>query len=163
MSRMGRPPKYETVEQMEAIMDAYFADCDPHVEDVTEWVQARNTKGRLLVGKQGLPYLIEVTHKVITPQRSYNMAGLALHLGMTTRALIDYKAKDNFLPAIKRARQIIEAYKVEQLPNAKNVAGLIFDLKVNHGYREHEEENKPPENPIIFINNVPAPPDNPKP
>lgn len=83
------------------------------------------------------------------------MAGLARRLGMSRQGLMEYKAKDQFSDAIKSAREKIGEYNERQLHRGRNVAGAIFNLKVNFGYHEEIEENPPPENPIIFINNVP--------
>lgn len=161
MARLGRPPKFETSEQMKLVIEAYFNDCDSHVEEVSEWLPARTAKGKIKLDKNGLSYLVEVTHKVMTERRTYNMGGLALALGMSRQALIDYKNKDDFLDTIRAARLMIENSKAESLAGAKNVAGVIFDLRVNHDWREHPDDNPPPTNPLIFINNVPITPDDP--
>lgn len=88
------------------------------------------------------------------------MSGLARRLGMSRQALMDYKKKDEFLDTIKEARGMVEEYNERRLHKGQNVAGAIFNLKVNFAFKENEEENKPPENPIVFVNNVPiaAPP-----
>jgi len=87
------------------------------------------------------------------------MAGLARRLGMERHGLMEYKNRDKFSSTIKEARAKVGEFNERLLLSGKYATGAIFNLKVNFGYKEHEEENKPPENPIIFINNVPAPPD----
>ena len=74
---------------------------------------------------------------------------------------MEYKAKDEYSDAIKEARAKVGAYNERQLHKGKNVAGVIFNLKVNFGYRDIIKEYPPPENPIIFVNNVPVTPDIP--
>lgn len=71
--------------------------------------------------------------------------GLALSLGFNSRqSLLNYegyegKDKVPFLDTIKKARLYIENYKVEgALLNQLNPAMVIFDLKNNYGYDDHQ-------------------------
>lgn len=146
----GRPVKYETVEELQAIIDAYFAECNPHVEMGVFFEKDKRGKQR------------RVEREYMTEQQPYTMAGLAWRVGLSRQGLMEYKAKDQFSDAIKSARSRIEEFNERLLLSGKYATGAIFNLKVNFGYKEHEEENKPPENPIIFINAVPAPGDTPK-
>lgn len=65
-------------------------------------------------------------------------AGLALWLGFCNRqSLIDYEHRSlNYTYAIKMARTRIEIDRQERLNTQPNVAGVIFDLKNNHAYRD---------------------------
>lgn len=142
----GRPRKYKTVEELQTIITVYFAECDPHIETQTfiEWADKKHTKQ------------IRVEREVMTEQQPYTMAGLARRLGMERHSLMEYKERDGFSSTIKEARAKVGEFNERLLLSGKYATGAIFNLKVNFGYKEHEEENKPPENPIIFINNVPA-------
>lgn len=85
------------------------------------------------------------------------MADLALRLGLSRQALMEYKngdRGDEIGDAIKEARSKVGAYNERQLHKGKNVAGAIFNLKVNFAYKEEIDDNPPPENPIVFVNNV---------
>lgn len=154
MATMGRPPKYTTVEELEIIIQAYFAECDPHVETGVffEWDKGHRKQRK-------------VEREYMTEQQPYTMAGLARRLHLSRQALMEYKNGDqgeDIGDAIKAARAVVEEFNERLLLSGKYATGAIFNLKVNFGFKEHEEENKPPENPIIFINNVPAPADDPK-
>jgi len=71
----------------------------------------------------------------------YTSPGLAIALGFNDRSsLDDYKAKKKFFPAIKKAMSIIERQRLEKmLKGSHNVAGCIFDLKNNFGYKDKQE------------------------
>ena len=87
---MGRPPLYDSIEQMQPAIDAYFAKQDEGLprEEVT---------------KQG-----DVV-SIMKPQ-PYTRPGLALALGfVSTQSLNDYAKKgDGFSEALTRARTRIE-------------------------------------------------------
>lgn len=139
----GRPLKFKSVEELQKKIDAYFADCDSHVEDVTEWVQARNTKGQLKKDENGLNYLVEVTHKIKTVQRPYTITGLAIALGTNRSTLINYEDKEEYFDTIKNAKEKIHNFTEERLYDA-HPAAVIFNLKNNYGWKdktEVEQEN----------------------
>jgi len=134
----GRPLKFTNVEELQKQIDAYFSSCDSHVEDVTEWVQARDSQGKLKKDKNGLNYLIEVTHKVYTEQIPYTVTGLALALGTNRSTLVNYEARDEFFDTIKRAKTKIEDF-AEQRLYGSNPTGTIFNLKNNYGWKDKTE------------------------
>lgn len=70
----------------------------------------------------------------------YTMSGLALALGMSRRTLVNYSHKDEFLPAIKRARQKVEE-SLERSLYGNGVAGVIFNLKNNFGWKDQKDVN----------------------
>lgn len=161
--------KYKTVEELQAIVDAYFYECDPHWIDQEYWdypfIEEKEESlepqghGGALKRTRKRDYdagMVLMTRKVLTAQQPYTMAGLALRLGMSRQGLMEYKAKDRFSDAIKRARSKVGEYNEIMLHQGKNAAGAIFNLKVNFGYHEKVEENPPPENQIIFVNQVPT-------
>lgn len=142
----GRPPKYETPEQMQDVIAKYWEECRPHPE--VRWVEDEYRR------KDGTKTWRLVKRRVLSNPVPPTMAGLARRLGMSRQALMDYKAKDGFLDTIKEARAVIEEYNEQRLLNGQNVAGAIFNLKVNFDYHENKEENPPPENPVRYVNNV---------
>lgn len=150
MAGPGRPPKYETVAQLEKIVKAYFAECDPHVETQT-YIKNESVDGELV---QTI-----LKKKIITEQQPYTMAGLAYRLGLSRQGLKEYKDKDEFSDTIKWARQKVEAFNEAILVSGKNATGAIFNLKVNFDYREMNEDEKLPVNEIVFVNRVPVPED----
>jgi hypothetical protein len=99
---IGRPPKFESVEQLQFAIDAYF-DEPPTKEVMT---------------KEGLQVVSVVT-----------ITGLALHLGFESRqSLYDYEKNDKFSYTIKRARLHVENNYEVQLQYG-NSTGAIFALK----------------------------------
>lgn len=134
----GRPLKFESVEELDKKIDAYFADCDPHVEEVTEWVSARTKDGRKKKDENGLDYLIEVTHKVMTKQKPYTITGLALYLDTSRETLLQYKEREEFVDSIKKAKDRCHNY-VEDSLLTSNPTGAIFNLKNNYGWKDKTE------------------------
>lgn len=146
----GRKLKFENVVELKQKIDAYFADCDPHMVEATEWVEARTKDGKLKKDKNGLNYLVEITHKVLTPQKHYTVTGLATFLGTTRETLLDYGSGkyDNedteddkgqqFSDTIKDAKSKIEAY-AENFLFSPSPTGTIFNLKNNFGWKDKTE------------------------
>jgi transcriptional regulator with XRE-family HTH domain len=171
MGKLGRPPKYATARQLQKIINAYFAECDPHWVDEEYWdypfieveesLEPQAHGGALKRAKvrdRDAEMTLQV-RKTWTQQEPYTMSGLARRIGLSRQALMEYKKDrgDEFGDTIKAARSIVEEFNERLLLSGKYATGAIFNLKVNFGFKEHEEENPPPENPIIFINNVPVP------
>lgn len=108
---VGRPPYFDTVEELQKKIDGYF-----------EYIKGDDS---------------EDPKKFRYPEHA-TITGLALYLGFTTRqALINYQEKDEFVDAVKVAKLKIEcAY--EQAIFGKNAAGPIFALK-NFGWSDKRE------------------------
>lgn len=101
---MGRPRKYETVEELEYVIDGYFATC-----------------------------MATEIHPTVT--------GLALALDLDRRSLVNYGEREEFMPAIKRARARVENYIEQTLLEGKATAGAIFNLKNNFGWIDEKQHN----------------------
>jgi len=134
----GRPLKFKTVEELQEKIDAYFAACDPHTEDVTEWVNARDTSGQLKKDENGLNYLVEVSHKIMTEQIPYTVTGLALALDTSRETLINYEDRVEYFDTIKVAKERIQNY-LELNLNSPSPTGTIFNLKNNYGWKDKTE------------------------
>lgn len=137
----GRPPKFESPEQLQKLVDAYFAWCEPHPEVFTEWLRPKKTK--IDKGKQ-----IEIddydapmyTHDIerLTHKVSYTISGLALFLDTTRETLNQYENKPEFTDTIKSAKTKIE-HELELSLYGNNVTGIIFNLKNNYGWKDKTE------------------------
>lgn len=124
----GRPPIYETPEQMQQVIDEYFAECNPHVVEYQHFEKMKNGQYKLK------------TTKKISHQVPYTISGLAYALGMSRQALLDYEKKDEFLVTVKRAKARVERFVEEgMLSSSGVVAGHIFNLKNNFGWRDRQE------------------------
>jgi len=104
---------------------------------------------------------LEYFEKCNETNEPYTSPGLALALGFNDRSsLDDYKAKKKFFPAIKKAITIIETQRVSKmLKGSHNVAGCIFDLKNNFGYKDkiEQEISGPGGGPIAITAYPPEP------
>lgn len=148
----GRPPKFKTVEELQAAIDAYFDDCDPHVEDepylvypeVQDDIESdleEQPHGGALKRVKRIDYAAEPSigiRKRMSFQKPYTVTGLAMALNTTRETLLDYQGKKKFSDTIKRAKLRIENYNEMQL-YGKNVTGVIFNLKNNYGWQDRSQ------------------------
>ena len=112
----GRPPHYNTSEDLENKIHEYF----------TGGVKVR----KIIVGKAPNIDVIEIPVPTIS--------GLAYYLGFASRqSFYDYEEKEGFSYTIKRARLFIEVEYEEQLQHG-NTTGAIFALK-NMGWKDKTE------------------------
>lgn len=119
----GRPPKFNTPEELESIIEAYFASCKP------EYVTDDN--GNVMMTTKGVPLI---------RHNPYTITGLALALGFNSRGTIyEYEKKnDQFSDIIKNARLKCENY-VEKGTLSGDIppAPGIFVLK-NYGWQDNQ-------------------------
>lgn len=117
---VGRPLKFKTVEELDLAANAYFDSCDPHVEKrlVDGGV---NQKGET----------IWLQRAVLTEQKPYTIAGLAVALGINRRTLLDYSEREEFLPTVEAAKDRCEAYAESQLFSPYS-NGAKFNLQNNY-------------------------------
>lgn len=112
----GRPPIFETVEELENAIDNYFK----------AGVKIR----KIIVGKAPNAQVIEIPVPTIT--------GLCYFIGFESRqSFYDYEEKPEFSYTVKRARLFIEVEYEEQLTMG-NTVGAIFALK-NMGWKDKSE------------------------
>jgi hypothetical protein len=123
---VGRPLKFETIEQLDLAIQNYFADCDPHTTQALVET-GRDSKGNILFD----------TRAVLTEQKPYTMSGLARALGISRQALLDYSEREEFLDSIAMAKQRCEEYAESQLygPYAN---GAKFNL-INNYRGKHQD------------------------
>lgn len=114
--KVGRPRKWDSPEQLQAEIDAYFKECD--------------NKTVLHGDKifQGVPYTVQ---------------GLCLVLDCDRKTLLNYEKEEGceeFFHTIKKAKLRIEQQKVQNgLMGISNPAVTIFDLKNNHDHVDKQE------------------------
>lgn len=83
---------------------------------------------------ESVTYVLDSGKVVCEP----TMSGIARWLGMSTRALVNYKDKSEFLPTIKEVRQRVEEALESKLYTGQ-VTGAIFNLKNNFGWKDKQE------------------------
>lgn len=161
----GRPFKFTSVKELQTKIDAYFAECDPHPIEVTEYVW--NTIDVTYTDKKGNQKTRKEndysrppetkTKWVVSQPESYSITGLALALDTTRRTLLDYEYSkyvtkeddDNYDPeynallaelthTIKKAKVKIE-HQVQQRLEGNAVTGTIFNLKNNFDWVDRSE------------------------
>lgn len=121
----GRPKKYNTPEEMQQIIDEYFASCKPEY--------ATDSEGNVLNDKQGRP---------VIRHNPYTITGLALALGFADRRSIydNEKLNDEFSHIIKEARLKCENY-IEKGTISGDIPAApgIFVLK-NYGWEDTQTQ-----------------------
>ena len=122
---VGRPLMFESAEQMQKLIDAYFEECD----------------GKPLLDKDGTPIRNKYGKIIKDDRRPYTITGLALALGFTSRqALLNYEGKEEFVDTIRRAKARVERYAEERLYDKDGSNGAKFSLANNFkGWSEKRE------------------------
>ena len=132
---MARKPKYESVEQIEGLIEAYFESCKGEI--------LREEDGSIVFNpKDGTP--IWINRKTIP--------GLALALGFSSRqSLYNYKARKEFMDTISRAQMRVEQYTAERLFDRDSQRGAQFALEYGFRYRRDAEGEKKDESQRITM------------
>jgi hypothetical protein len=163
--KMGRPLKFASVADLQAKIDKYFADCEPHPVKVIEYkwheveeeyettVRGKVVRKTRLVNDYDQPPE-EITRYRISEREAYSVTGLALALDTSRKVLLDYEdgkydskpSDDDYDPldvdfsnTIKKAKIKIE-HDVQRRLETNAVAGTIFNLKNNFGWIDKQVE-----------------------
>lgn len=72
-----------------------------------------------------------------------NIMGMAVYLNVSSETLLNYEKnksgkRPTYARIVKEAKEKIVSYKVQKLYNSRNATGVIFDLKVNHGWQDKQ-------------------------
>lgn len=121
----GRPPKFTSVEEMQAMIDEYFKYCE----------------GTVVTDNDGNPITNKYGEAVVIGARPLTITGLALALGFNTRqSLLNYEGKPEFLDTIKKAKSKVEQYAEERLFDKDGANGAKFSLANNFkGWAEKQQ------------------------
>lgn len=99
--------------------------------------------------RSGMPILDHNSNPVIRTTIPLTMSGLARHLGVTTRALMEYKYQavqrgipEEYLPILNQARQRIEEYSEQRLYDNDGSKGATFALAANFGWETPKERSE---------------------
>lgn len=117
MGYVGRPPKFESADQIQELVDAYFEDCAGQV-----WINPEN----------GLPAIDKNGNEIRVGKHPPTVTGLALALGFSDRcSLLDYEGKKEFSLTIKKAKARVEEYAERRLFDRDGQRGAEFSLRCN--------------------------------
>lgn len=147
----GRPLKFANAAELDRRIKAYFRSCDPHIITVKrlKYPTITDSKGRKHVDEYGIPEVIR--QKVMSEQKPYTVTGLALYLGTSRQTLLDYEERNEFSDAIKEAKLKIESFAEMNLYGSKSsVAGTIFSLANNFGWKNKVEQENTGESKVII-------------
>jgi hypothetical protein len=121
---MARPKKFETVEELQGLINEYFTWCDGRIEQVL-------TKDGELIDKHN--------------PRPYTVEGLAVYLDMDRHTLQDYEKLPThslFHSTIKKAKaRVLQNLQERALDGKNNAAITIFNLKNNFQFREKDYDD----------------------
>lgn len=125
MAKVGKPPRYKTVKEMQDMIDKYFEECE----------------GKILKDNNGEPYLDKYGNPIIYDRKPLTITGLALALGFNSRqSLLNYQGKEEFMDTITRAKSIVEQYAETRLYDKDGANGAKFSLANNfEGWREKQQ------------------------
>ena len=134
---MARKPRYESVEQLEEKIEAYFESCKGEI--------LRDEDGHIVFNqKDGTP--------VWVGRKPPTIPGLALALGFSSKqSLYNYKARKEFMDSISRAQTRVEQYTAERLFDRDSQRGAQFALEYAFRYRRDAEGEKKDESQRITM------------
>ena len=141
----GRPMKFQKLDELRAMILAYFEECAPHWVDKEMYIDKKDKSGKPVI-KNGVMVQDRVVKKVQTQQKPLTITGLAVALGTTRETLLDYEKTysekyQDFSDTIKDAKEQIKEY-AEMSLFGSNATGPIFNLKNNWGFTdEYKTEN----------------------
>ena len=123
--KIGRPPRYKTVKEMQDKIDEYFNECN----------------GKVLTDDEGQPFFDKYGRPIIVDTKPPTITGLALALGFNSRqTLLNYQGKDAFVDTIMRAKSRVEQYTEERLFDKDGANGAKFSLANNFkGWKEKQQ------------------------
>lgn len=134
----GRPLKY-TPDDFSKRINRYFNSIS-YYEDVL------NDAGEPAIDIDG-EKIIKVVYA--TPP---SILGMCLSIGINRETLLEYSNREQFSDTIKQAKAKVEQYLGDQLNRTTQVAGIIFNLKNNFGWKDVQtiEQTGPNGGPLLI-------------
>jgi hypothetical protein len=119
MAEVGRPLKFQSVEELQQKIEDYFEMCNKTI------VKKVLNKNQEIIAEVSKPYTI---------------TGLAEWLDTNRQTLINYEEREEYFDTIKRAKAKIEAcYEERALLGDNNPVVSIFTLKNNFNWKDKHE------------------------
>ena len=114
-NKVGKPLIFKTVKELEDKVNSFFTSDEAFIINFKEGEEDR----------------------IYAP----TISGLALHLGVDRKTIVNYSNKEEYFPTIRKARARIESH-IEKKLYGNNVTGLIFNLKNNFDWKDKSEVNQ---------------------
>lgn len=163
--QIGRPKKFQSVEELEAMIQDYFESCfSPVTEKKSVLEPYRDEETGEMLSRR---VTVDVEKKDNSGQQIYEqvkpftVSGLALHIGVDRDTLLNYEknpGNEKFFGTIKRAKAVIQNFVEARLYAPTQVTGAIFALKNNHGWVDRTETDLTTKgekiNPVAIENKV---------
>jgi hypothetical protein len=130
----GQAKKYSSAKKLQEDIDAYFRWCDENPYKINHTSQIVTEKVNRKVVKR--PLLVDNV-------RPYSFEGLAYHLGITTRTLVNYEKQlgyEEFFHTIERARQKINQQRVELASIGVFKEGFTKFLLINNNSQDYADK-----------------------
>lgn len=140
----GRPRTYETPEELEEAVEAYFFSISRTV-DAVELVDSgrRDDHGHVIyepvkIWNDG-GEVIRKTEYILPP----SVTDLCLHLGITRQTWVNYGRRAEFRDITDRTKARVKSYLVrESLTRTKGLQGVLFNLQNNFDEDEREQRRE---------------------
>jgi hypothetical protein len=141
MANVGRPKKFETVEDMAYLIDRYFNSITKTELMFDNIVVGYEDEAKERPIYKKIPILDNNNEQVSTTYyyEQPTIIGLCRYLDINRSTLIEYEKIEEFSNTIKRAKENIEEYLERQLYRKDQVTGIIFNLKNNFNWTDKTE------------------------
>ena len=144
-NKWWRPPKFETVEQLEEWIKFYFGSITidkPRTKSKCVW-KIMNAEWKEENEYEDVPVLNNAWEQIIDIEwlEIPSILGLCISLWTHRKTLLEYEEKTEFSNTIKEAKLIIERYNADQLHRTTQVTGVIFNLKNNFWWVDKTESD----------------------
>ena len=132
----GRPLKFPAVKDMASKIDDYFNSITITKSVFDHVVTGQDVNGNDVFDK--IPRLNNGGKQIY--QTDYleipTILGMCSYLGISRSRLLEYEIREEYRDTIKKAKEKVEQYLEEQLHRTTQVAGIIFNLKNNFGWKD---------------------------
>lgn len=143
MAAIGRPRKYQSAKALKKAVDAYWDSISYKIPAVVstptgEVDEKGNVKyvTRMLTEQTGGLGAPKTVVKYLEPP---SVAALCLYLGISRSTWSAYRADEELGQVVVYWDARYEAYLVDRLETGKHIAGVIFNLEHNFGWKHRQE------------------------
>ena len=128
--KVGRPLDYETPQELEEWIDMYFDECKAN--------RGRAQRISVCDDPDKLKAILAEEEGQFTEDIHPTTTGLALYLGMSRTALINYEGREEFVGSMKMGKARVETYSEQKL-FGNNTNGVKFSLENNFNWKTKNE------------------------